>query len=110
MAVDFRRHDGNAIHLALNHSANASAHPLGVVIRVGDDNLVAAMYSGKLKTLYQLRKERVDDIRDNQTKHLAASGNQRSRLRIRIVAELADGTLYFLRRSWPDQATSIDGP
>ncbi len=110
MAVNFRRHDGNAVHLALDHSAHASAHAFRVVVRVGDDDLVTATDGGKLKALYQLREKRVDDIRDDQAEHLAAPGNQGSRLRIGIVAKLADGTLYLLRSSRPHEAALIDGP
>src|SRR5208282_547950 len=73
MAVDFRRHDGNAIDLALDHSAHTPTHTLGVVIRIGNNHFVATMDSGKLKTLHQLREKRVDDVRDDQAEHLAAS-------------------------------------
>src|ERR1700685_4660522 len=109
MAVEFRRHDGNAVDFALNHSAYTSTHALGVVIRVGDDHFVAAMDGGKLETLHQLGKKRVDDIRDDQREHLAASGNQRSRLAIGIITKLADGASHFLRRTRADQFALING-
>src|ERR1700689_3906092 len=103
MAVEFRRHDGNAVDFALNHSAHTPPHALGVVIRVGDDHFVAAMDGGKLETLHQLREKRVDYVRDDQTEHLRASGNQTPRLGIRIVAQLSNGPLHLLRSSWPNE-------
>src|SRR5580700_6434401 len=68
------------------------------------------MDGGKLKTLHQLREKRVDYVRDDQTEHLRASGNQSPRLGIRIVAQLANGPLHLLRSSWPNESALIDRP
>ena len=55
--VGFRSHDGHAIDFAFHHAPNASRHPLGIVIRVSDDDFLAALHRLIFEAFHQFGKK-----------------------------------------------------
>src|ERR1022692_1599322 len=83
-------HDGHALHFALQHAAYAQRHTRGIVVRGAHQNLVAILNGDVLEAFDELREERTCDVRYDQPEDAAASGHQRARLRVGVVAQLLD--------------------
>src|SRR5580658_9849240 len=58
-------HDGDAVHLAFEHSSGATLHLVRVVTRRTDQDLVAPADGYLLKLVNELREERVGDLGDD---------------------------------------------
>src|SRR6185312_1118493 len=110
MGINFRCYDGHSIHFAFDHSAYTDGHAVRVVISVGDNHFVSAMNRGEFKTFYQLRKEWIHNVGDNQAEHSRFPQNQRPSLRIGVVTQLADDAPYFFGGPGTDEIALIYGP
>ena len=107
--VGFRSHDGHAIDFAFHHAPDASRHPLGIVIRVPDDDFLAALHRLIFKTLHQFRKKRVGDVGDDQSQHPASSRNQGASVGVGIEVQLFDGLAHARRGAGPYLLGIVDG-
>ena len=96
--IGFRGHDGDAVDFAFDHAANASRHALGIVIRVSDDDFLAALYRLIFETFHQFGEKRIGDIGDDEPQHAASSRNQRAGVGVGIEVQLFDGLAHTRRR------------
>ena len=85
-------HDSDAFHPALDHAADGAFHALWVISGRGQQDFIAVLDRNGFEDLNDLRKEGIGNFRNDETKNSAAPGNQRPRLRVRVVAEFLD---YF---------------
>src|ERR1700730_9697254 len=74
--VRFRSHNCYAVYLAFNHAPYASRHPLRIVIRVSDDDLLAPLNRLVFKAFDQFGEKRVGYVRDDQSQHATSSRYQ----------------------------------
>src|SRR5579864_8111496 len=84
------RDNGDAFNAALDHSANGKRDSLGIVDRGSGEDFIVVLNGDVFKPLDDFRKERISDLRNNQTKNTTAAGNERARLRVRIITEFFD--------------------
>ena len=102
-------HDGDAFHPALDHAPDGAFHPFRVVSRGGQQNFVAVLDRDGFEDLNDFRKEWVGDFRNDETKNPAAPGNQRPRLRIRVVAQFLNDAPDALGQRRIDGGNPVDG-
>src|SRR5450755_3763582 len=87
-------HDRHALDAPLDHAPHRTLHALGIITSGGQQNLVAILDRNALEDLNNFRKERVGDVRDNEAKDAAASGNRGPSLGIGIISEFFDYAPY----------------
>ena len=80
----------HALHPAFDHPPHRKRHARGVVHRGSRQNLVIILNRDVLESLYDFWKKRIGDLRNDQAENPAASGNQRARLRVRVISQLLD--------------------
>src|SRR5258708_3959223 len=73
--VSFGSHDGHAVNLSFDHTADTFGHTFGLVIGVGDDDFQAFLNGLVFEMFYQFRKKRISDVGNDQAKHSAAAGD-----------------------------------
>ena len=100
--------DRNAFHPALDHSAYGALHPFRVVPRRGQQDFIAVLDRDGFEYLNDFWKEWVGDFGNNETENPAAPGNQRPRLRIRVVTQFLDDAPDALRQGRIDRGDAID--
>jgi hypothetical protein len=83
------RHDHRETgYAAPQNQLEAVREPLGIVVRVCDQDLISKCECIVLQRMEDIHKKWILKIRDNYAQRLAASGHQRSSLKIRRIMHL----------------------
>jgi len=107
--IHLRRHDRDAIDLALQHAPDAGLHTRGIVVGVGDEHLLLVLNGDVLKGLDDLGKEGIGDIGDDEAVEAGATGAEGARIGVRVKTKRVDGTANALGSSWTDVRGSVNG-
>ena len=102
-------HDGNAVDLSLQHAGDAVLHAVGVVVGVGDEDLFAVDYGDVLEGFYELWKERVGDVGDDEAVEAGASGAEGAGVGVGIEVECFDGAADALSGARTDPGRAVHG-
>ena len=89
--IHFRRHDGHAIDLALEHAPDTHFHTLGAIVGVGNEHFVAVLHGNALETFHQFREERVLNVGDDHAVDVALAGAKSAGMRVGVIAGARDG-------------------
>ncbi len=87
--VEGRSHDRHAANIALDELLNDRQTALRVVFGVAQDDVKTAIPRFRLKAANDFRKIRIDDLRYDQPKQIAAAGGQTARMNILVILQLA---------------------
>ena len=94
--LDAERHHRDSLGLALQHAPDAQRHARRVVVGGADQDLVAILDGDIFESLNEFREEWIGDFRNDQAKEPGAPGDQRPRLAIGEIIQLADGLPHAL--------------
>ena len=106
---DAEGHDGDAIHLALEHTTDAVRHAFGVVVGGTDQDLVAMFNGDIFKALDELGEEGIGDLGDDEAEDPATSGDEGAGLSVGEVVELVDDVPDSLGDLRIDGTDAING-
>lgn len=104
------RDDGNTFDAPFDHAAHGESHALGVVNRGCGQDLVIVLDGNVFKALNDFRKKGIGNFRNDETENPAAPRNERSGLRIGIVAEFFDNLPNAARKLRSYRGDAVDGP
>src|ERR1051326_5010820 len=104
-----KRKDGDTVDAALNHAPNRQFHALRVIHGGGEQDFVVVLDCEILESLNDFREKRIGKLGDDQAENAAASGNQRSGLRVGIIAQFIDDSPDSLGELRINGRNAIDG-
>ena len=102
-------HDGDALDLALQHSADAGGEDDGIAVGRADQNLVAVGDGDLFKALNEFGKEGVGDVFNDDAEEAAAAGDEGAGVGVGEVIQLLDGLPDALGEALADQRRAVDG-
>src|SRR5208337_1612206 len=74
-----------------NHPAYGKFHALGIMNCGSQKNFVLLLDSKSFKSLHNLGEKRVGDFGNDQSKNMASSGDQGTRLAVGVIPEFGNG-------------------
>jgi hypothetical protein len=102
-------HDSDTLDIAFRHPPNTALHPLRVVIERADQEVVSILEGDLFEALNQLQEKWVCNLRDDESKKPATTGNKSACLRIGQIVEFPDRLPYPFRHRWVDIRDVIHG-
>ena len=99
--ADLGGHHRNTADVVLHHSLGGLSSSAGVIIRVAENGVVTKLLGADFETLDHFRKERILNVRHNDSECAAVARSEVPRMHVGKISETLDGREYQQVRAPP---------
>ena len=94
LQADFGGHHGDTTDIVLHHSLRGFSSSAGIIIRVAENGVVTKLAGADFETLDHFRKERIFNVRHNDSECAVVARSEVPRMRVGKISETLDGREY----------------